>query len=423
MERKLKPTSILWIGEIPENWSVQRVKNAFFRKKDEAHIDEPVVLSLARAGVKVRDLSKNEGQIAKSYYNYNPVEPGDLLLNPMDLQSGANCSISRVEGVISPAYINLGARNGYNSTYYDYYFKTQYWAMALFAHGKGVSFDNRWTLGADDLMRYYIPVPPEEEQQRIATFLDEQCRYIDNVLEKINITIEEYKALKKAIISRAVGKGRRSDNTLVDSNNVWFGMMPANWDLIRMKYKFRIKKEIAGKEGYTVLSITQKGIKPKDLSKNEGQLAENYSNYQLVNPGDFAMNHMDLLTGWVDISNYHGVTSPDYRVFVLEDTVNCNSRYYLYFMQMCYTNRIFYGLGQGVSGMGRWRLQADKFLNFYIPVPPRYEQNEIADYLDNKCSQIDEIISKNEMFYGEMEKLKRSMIYEYVTGKKEVPQS
>ena len=146
MARAMKDSGVEWIGEIPEEWTVRKVKNGFYRKKEEAHQEEPIVLSLARTGVRIRDISNNEGQLAESYYNYNVVSIGDLLLNPMDLYSGANCSISRVSGVISPAYINLGSKAGYNSTYYDYYFKTQYWAMALFAHGKGVSFDNRWTL-------------------------------------------------------------------------------------------------------------------------------------------------------------------------------------------------------------------------------------------------------------------------------------
>ena len=123
MSRKMKDSGVEWIGEMPEDWNVQRVKNAFVRKKTEAHQENPVVLSLARAGVKVRDLSKNEGQIAESYYNYNLVDPGDLLLNPMDLYSGANCSVSNVKGVISQAYINLRAQKGYNSKFYDYYFK------------------------------------------------------------------------------------------------------------------------------------------------------------------------------------------------------------------------------------------------------------------------------------------------------------
>lgn len=143
--REMKDSGIEWIGEIPVDWSMKRVKHIFTRKNEKAMQENPTILSLARDGVKVRDISNNEGQIAESYYNYNPVEEGDLLLNPMDLYSGANCSISKVRGVISPAYINLKANVGVNPAFYDYYFKVQYWLMAFFSYGKGVSYDNRWT--------------------------------------------------------------------------------------------------------------------------------------------------------------------------------------------------------------------------------------------------------------------------------------
>ena len=121
MSREMKNSGIPWIGEVPKDWEVRKVKNAFVRQNEKAHQENPIILSLARAGVKVRDISTNEGQMAESYYDYNPVEPYDLLINPMDLYSGANCSMSLVSGVISPAYVNLRAKGGSNPRYYDYY--------------------------------------------------------------------------------------------------------------------------------------------------------------------------------------------------------------------------------------------------------------------------------------------------------------
>lgn len=419
MVRTMKDSGVEWIGEIPETWSTKRVKYIFTKKDAKAEQEDPVVLSLARSGVKVRDISSNEGQLAASYYNYNPVDIGDLLLNPMDLYSGANCSISKVEGVISPAYVNLRNKTGYNSVYYDYFFKTMYWSFALFSLGKGVSFDNRWTLGNDALFNIKLPSPSLAEQNKIAMFLDEKCGAIDEIITKTEQSIEEYKKLKQSVITKAVTKGIRPNRPMQDSNIEWIDEIPTDWEIKKLKFVFEIKKEIAGKEGYTVLSITQTGIKPKNITSNEGQLASDYSKYQLVNKGDFAMNHMDLLTGWVDISKYDGVTSPDYRVFRLKRMNNCN-RYFLYMMQLCYLNKIFYGLGQGVSGFGRWRLPADMFLNFLIPIPPIDEQKEIADYLDEKCAEIDTLIEKKQQFLAEMANYKKSLIYEYVTGKKEV---
>ena len=107
--REMKDSGFSWLGYIPDNWDIKKVKHCFYRKNEKAMQNDPVILSLARSGVKVRDISNNEGQMAESYFNYNPVDIDDLLLNPMDLYSGANCSISKVKGVISPAYVNLRA--------------------------------------------------------------------------------------------------------------------------------------------------------------------------------------------------------------------------------------------------------------------------------------------------------------------------
>lgn len=417
----MKNSGIAWIGDIPQKWEIRRVKNAFYRKKSKAQQENPVVLSLARSGIKIRDISTNEGQMAESYFDYNPVEPGDFLLNPMDLYSGANCNVSNVSGVISHAYINLKNRNGFYSRYYDYYFKTQYWAMALFAHGTGVSFDNRWTLNNETLMNYYIPVPTFDVQQCVADYLDEKCKDIDNIIEKTKTTIEEYKKYKYAFIADTVTNGLSSTEIFTKSSGVvWIGNVPKNWNIIKLKYLFSIKKKIANSLGYNVLSVTQGGLKVKDTSNNEGQVSSDYSKYQIVETNDFVMNHMDLLTGWVDCSAFFGVTSPDYRVFVLNDESKALREYFKYIFQICYKHKIFYGLGQGVSNMGRWRLQTDKFLNFEVPLPPLEEQKKIVEFIDAECSEIDMLILKKQETIIELENYKKSLIYECVTGKKNI---
>ena len=194
----------------------------------------------------------------------------------------------------------------------------------------------------------------------------------------------------------------------------WLGDIPSGWDVRPLKHIFAIQKRIAGQQGYAVLSITQSGIKPKDMS-SQGQFAEDYSNYQLVYPGDFAMNHMDLLTGWVDISKYEGVTSPDYRVFTNKNTADYLSDYYKYILQYCYSNKVFYGLGQGVAGFGRWRLPAEMFLNFKLPVPTKTEQSVIIRFLNDKVSHIDSIIAEARASIEEYKAWKASIIYEAVT--------
>lgn len=205
-----------------------------------------------------------------------------------------------------------------------------------------------------------------------------------------------------------------AEHKMRDNTGEWFGSIPADWTILALKYAFSIKKDIAGKLGYTVLSVTQKGIKPKDMLE-KGQFAMDYSKYQVVNRREFIMNHMDLLTGWVDIAQESGVTSPDYRVFYNTDPTRFFSEYYKYIFQFCYSNRVFYGMGQGVAGFGRWRLPSDMFLRFLLPVPQIDEQKAIATYLDEQCTLIDEAIAEAKASIAEYNSWKQSIIFEAVT--------
>ena len=408
MAREMKDSGIEWIGKIPERWELRKGKNLY--------------------DITTGKLDANaETQKGEYPFFTCSMRPKRISTYSFDCEA----LLVAGNGLVGFTQYYSGKFDAYQRTYVlsnfrdcDPIFLKHYVSNNLSIEvepksiGSVISF-----IKLGDLQNFNVSLPPIDEQKRIAIFLDTQCALIDSVIEKTRAAIEEYKMLKQAVITQAVTKGIRPNREMRDSGIEWIGETPEEWNILKIKYLFTIKKDIAGEEGYQVLSITQRGIKPKDLSKNEGQLAANYSNYQIVSIGDFAMNHMDLLTGWVDVSNYYGVTSPDYRVFRLLDIEKNSSRYYLYLMQLCYFNRVFYGLGQGVSGMGRWRLQADKFLNMYIVNPPIDEQSEIVAYLDEKTAAIDSLIQKKEQLISELEAYKKSLIYEYVTGKKEVPQA
>ena len=413
--REMKDSGIEWIGAIPQDWQLSKIGSLYMQRNEKVSDKDYQPLSVTMQGIlpQLATAAKTDDGD-----NRKLVRVGDFAINSRSDRRGS-CGISPLDGSVSLINIILTPRTAMHPGYYNWLFHTTLFADEFYKWGHGIVAD-LWTTRWQEMKSITVPVPEYAEQERIAAFLDAECAEIDTVLEKTRASIEEYKKLKQAVITQAVTKGIRGDRPMKDSGSVWFEEIPCNWVMKRIKYLFHIKKDIAGKEGYTVLSITQSGIKPKDLSKNEGQLADNYSHYQLLNPGDFAMNHMDLLTGWVDISKYSGVTSPDYRVFILDDTGKNDSSYYLYLMQMCYFNRIFYGLGQGVSGMGRWRLQADKFMNFPVVVPPVDEQKEIVSYLNEKCKQLDTLIRNKQQYLIEIENYKKSLIYEYVTGKKEV---
>lgn len=199
-----------------------------------------------------------------------------------------------------------------------------------------------------------------------------------------------------------------------DSGVAWIGAVPSGYRTASIGSLFTIKKDIIGRDPETVLSITQTGIRPKDLSSNEGQNASSYAHYQIVNMGDFAMNHMDLLTGWIDISKYEGVTSPDYRVFTLNDK-EMSADYFLRVFQYYYTNKVFFGFGQGVATLGRWRLPAINFKKIDVPVPPVLEQQRIVSAIDEKVGKVDALIANVQTQIEKLKAYKQSMITEVVT--------
>lgn len=411
----MKDSGIEWIGQVPEDWEYVRLKHfyEFEKGKNASSYTQEYIGENEGEYPVYSGQTENDGIMGRiNSFDYNVAEclftttVGAKVMTPKVLSGkfslSQNCLIMKQ------------IKECCNKYFY-------YMLLPLFSYKKSlIPIYMQPSLRMEDLRTYTFYIPDIFTQEKIAAFLDEKVGEIDTIIAKTKDSIEEYKKYKQSVITEAITQGLDKTVTIIDTGNVHIPKVPVHWNMKKIKYIFEIKKDIARKEGYEILSITQKGIKVKDIFKNEGQLAQNYSNYQLVDIGDFAMNHMDLLTGWVDISKYAGVTSPDYRVFRFVDKVGYDADYYLYLMQMCYMNKIFYGLGQGVSNVGRWRLQADKFLNFLIPEPPLTEQQEIADYLDVKCSEIDNLIAKKEAFVEEMEAYKKSLIYEYVTGKKEV---
>ena len=195
----------------------------------------------------------------------------------------------------------------------------------------------------------------------------------------------------------------------------WFSSLPSHWEKKRLRNVTDIVKIIAGSTGHDVLSITQKGIKVKDLDSNEGQLSMDYSKYQIVEKGDFAMNHMDLLTGYIDIAMQSGVTSPDYRVFRAKKDAHLHPRFLLRVLQNAYTQKIFYAYGQGSSQLGRWRLPTDSFKDFEIPLPPAEEQKLISDFLDRETAKINALIAEQERLIELLQEKRQAVISHAVT--------
>lgn len=419
MAGTLKDSKTRWLGQIPTDWDMVRVKDCFDRKNKKANQKNPIVLSLTRSGVKIRDITSNEGQLAADYTNYNPVAKDDILINPMDLVSGDNCNISKVEGVISPAYVNLRYKKGINPRFYNYYFKLQYWLGAFFAHGYGVSFDNRWTLSYEALSKYPIVLPPSEEQDKIADFLDEKCAEIDKLSEDIQKQIDILNDYKKSVITRAVTKGLDPNAEMKDSGIEYIGEVPTKWNIHPIYYYFdERRRKNSGNKEQNLLSLSYGHIIRKDINTNGGLLPASFSTYNIVykndiiiRPTDLQNDKRSLRTGLV---TERGIITSAY--IDLRPLDGVNSEYYHYLLHAYDIMKVFYNMGNGV----RQGLNYSEFSKLLVLEPSSEEQRTIVSYLNDKCEQINSIIAAELDRLNELQSYKKSIIYEYVTGKKRV---
>lgn len=418
--KDMKESGIEWIGKIPQDWTLRRIQYCLSEIKVQNNpIQTEQVLSLVKdVGVMLYEEKGDVGNKSKTDVSeYKLAFPHTLVVNSMNILIGS-VGISNYFGCVSPVYYVFKETDAVDLRYIDYIFNTREFQRELRKYANGI-LEIRLRVSADDIFKRRIPMPSKTEQVEIADYLDAKCAEIDTLSADIQSEIDTLEAYKRSVITETVTRGITSLGFVNTGSNVW-SAVPEKWRLVNIKYLFEIVKRIAGKEGYDILAITKQGIKVKDISLNEGQIASDYSGYQFVYPGDFAMNCLDLNAGWIDISRLFGVTSPDYRVFRLREQNNHCADYYKYLFQMCYTEKIFYSLTQGVTESYR-RLPASVFNNFKVPVPPKDEQVQIATFLDKICGEVDTIIAQKREQLTVLADYKKSVIYEYVTGKKEAP--
>ena len=421
--REMKDTGVVWLPSVPVNWRVDKVKNYFYISKDLSTELNPTVLKLARSGIQVRDITTNEGQTAASYDNYNKVLPGDLLLNPMDLYSGANCNVSEISGVISPAYANLRSKGSINPKFYDYYFKTQYWAMAMFAHGKGVSYDNRWTINNESIKNYEIPVPNYTEQCIIVDSINKDTAKVDKLIANQEQQIEKLKAYKQSLITEVVTKGLNPDAPMKDSGIDWIGNIPTSWVLTKLKYITEISRGLFNHR-----------------PRNDPRLYDGI--YPFIQTGDVARANKYISTYSQTLNEQGILVSKQFPKGTITMTIAANIGdvsilgFDAYFpdsvvgftVKPCYNSNYVYYLFQALKESfvrasivsTQLNLNIERSKEIVISVTrDQQEQQKMATFLDLKCEKIDSLIEIKQQKIEKLNEYKKSLIYEYVTGKKE----
>ncbi len=418
-KREMKNSGIKWIGDIPAQWQVIPHKYIMHKEKSicEQYNGEDII-SLTMGGVIVRDLTAG-GKMPTTFDGYQYVEPEDLLMCLFDIDVTPRCvGIVKNYGVTSPAYSRFKVHEGFHNAYYDYLLRFID-DEKVFIH---LAKNLRSSLTETDFGAIKTVVPPLEEQKRISEFLDKQCAEIDDVVAKTSATIEEYKKLKQSIITDAVTKGVRGNRPMKDSGIEWIGDMPFDWEISRIKYvsEFEPSSDKNGLNEDSMITYT-----PMDCIKNGwfinqtaplGSVASSLTAYQ---NGDIVMAKVTPcfengnIAIMENLSSGYGLGSSELFVFRAR---SIETKFLFYWLR---NDRFIQSACSTMTGTGGLKRVSPTFVkNCYLHLPPVEEQKEIADYLDKKCVEMDALITQKTALLEEMESYKKSVIYEYVTGKK-----
>jgi len=415
--RKMKDSGVNWIGLIPVDWKIDNPKYHFTQRKDRAPQGMVQLTASQKYGVitqseYVERTGANIVTVQKDFDILKLVCAGDFVIHMRSFQGGLE--YSEKTGSISSAYVMLIPHKTIRvPRYYKWFFKSSNYVDALSSTSNLVRDGQamRWA----NFIQLPITLPPEEEQNRIADYLDAKCAEIDALTADIQTQIDTLEQYKRSVITEAVTKGVE----MKDSGIAWVGMIPAHWPLHPVYTYFgeRKNKNRFGVED-NLLSLSYGRVIRKDINTSDGLLPESFNTYNIVEAGDIIIRPTDLQndkrslrTGLV---KEHGIITSAY--IDLCPIKEVDSRYFHFLLHAYDVMKVFYNMGNGV----RQGLNYSEFSRLMVFEPSYDEQVAIADHLDAKCAEIDDTIAQKQEQLSTLEAYKKSLIYEYVTGKKEV---
>lgn len=423
--REMKDSGIEWIGQIPTGWELRRAKTLFTQRNSKGNEIEVLLSPTQKYGVVPQRQLEGVVQVKEDtdLQMFKTVHKGDFVISLRSFQGGFEYSL--YEGVCSPAYQVFYPTSPICDTYYRYLFKSQSFISKMnnltvgIREGKNIQYV--------DFANSQIPVPPLAEQERIAAFLDAECAEIDAVLEKTRASIEEYKKLKQAVITQAVTEGIRGDRPMKDSGIEWIGEIPAGVPISRVGLHFDI---VLGKmlcsapvdDNYTLESYyCAADVHFEGLSNGEKKkmwFSPDEKEQYCVKSGDLLVVEGGAGAGGCAIAASTDV--PIYiqnSIMIVRSKGISNIRYLRYLLE-CLVKKGYIDVVCNKATIPHFT--KDKLANVPFIVFSQSEQEEIAEYLNEKCAGIDALIAKKQQYLTEIETYKKSLIYEYVTGKKEV---
>ena len=428
MVEALKDSKVEWLGKIPEDWKVERIGTLYSLRNSKVSDEDYPPLSVTMQGIlpQLETVAKTD-----DHSNRKLVKKGDFAINSRSDRRGS-CGISDYDGSVSLINIVLKPNAKMNPVYYNWLFHTSLFADEFYKWGHGI-VDDLWTTNWQDMKNIFVTIPPLDEQKLIADFLDEKCTEIDKLSEDIQKQIDILNDYKKSVITRAVTKGLDPNAEMKDGRVDWAKNIPKTWKVTKLKYLFdfgkglNITKADLVPEGLPVVSYGQIHSKLNDKTSLSEELLRFVDNrYQVRYPqcrikqGDFVF--ADTSEDYEGCGNCvykrdNSKVFAGYHSIILKAKQNSDNRYLAYLFT---TDLWRKQIRTAVSGVKVFSITQNILSRASVILPPEKEKLIIADYLDGVCSDIEYSISAK---YSQLENLtiyKKSIIYEYVTGKKRV---
>lgn len=426
MAEQMKPSGIDWIGDIPKSWKVTRLQTLFDQVKDKnSGTKEKNLLSLSYGKIVKKDIEGAFGLIPESFDTYNIIKKNDIVLRLTDMQNDQvslrTGLVKEEKGIITSAYVTIRLKCG-SPSYYHWYLYAFDTSKQIYAFGQGV----RQSLTFEELKKMLILLPSPKEQQAIADFLDEECAQIDSIaadLEKQIVLLQQY---KKSLITETVTKGLDKSVPMKDTGVEWIGQIPEHWDVEPIKYRVTFHNGDRGENYPTKSELQSEGIPFINAGHLEGD-GLNMANMDYISEekyrimGGVKLRSGDILyclrgsVGKNAIVDMNQGTVASSLVAIRSVRISAEYLYYCLNSHIEEVQRYWWD-----NGTAQPNLSADNLGKYKICIPPVEEQKAIVKYLNNICSQIDNLIIGKKKQLSTIQQHKKSLIYEYVTGKKRV---
>lgn len=426
--RQMKDSGIEWIGMIPETWAIERMKGLFI-ERNERDCKGRTLLSVSQYyGIRPKsETDIADSHIAESYDDYKEVYKGDFVMNIMLAWNGSY-AVSDYDGMVSPAYCVFKFRKDCCKKYFHYLLRTNGYPTAFKTMSRGV-IDSRLRLYPEQFYTFPVIIPPISDQQRIADYLDEKCGEIDSLIGLQEQMIEKLKAYKQSVITEAVTKGLNPNATLVPSGIDWIGEIPEGWKVGRIKnvaglfgrIGFRgYNSDDLNKEGVGAITLSPSNMQPMDMDYSSVTYLSWEKYYEspeiMIQNGDLL--YVKTGSSYGKVSYVHDLPrEATINPQILRIVPKIDNKFLGYFMQSTLCE---YQTKVGVVGGTIPTISQEKINNFWVLLPSKVEQQKISFYLDEKCADINYIITLKQQKIESLKDYKKSVIYEAVTGKTEI---